>query len=155
MAQHPRSSRDQTVGGTTRQLSTQGVDVELAVPLAVTPSRTEPRWLSRTSCSRSPFPPFTVETALTKLWLVEAAWNGFDPHLIAVACTPNSLWRSKDVYLVSRAEIVEILTLTRYREPIPHSVWHCGHSATTGSAGVHCEYTDAPAAAGAGYGVEL
>ncbi|MBU8809816.1 DUF1348 family protein [Mycolicibacterium goodii] len=81
---------------------------------------------------------------MTKLWLVEAAWNAFDPHLIAVACTPNSLWRSKDVYLVSRAQIVEILTLTRYREPIPHSVWHCGHSATTGSAGVHCEYEGDP-----------
>jgi uncharacterized protein len=154
---HLRSSPEQTVGGMTRQLTVnQDVGVERALPLVGIPSLTEPRWPARANCSRPPLPPFTVETASKKLRLVEAAWNAFDPHLIAVACTPNSLWRSKDVHLVGRAEIVEFLTLKRYREidfALRMALWSfCDNRI---AARVHCEYTDAAGRSWRGYGIEL
>ena len=44
---------------------------------------------------RPPLPPFTAQTAAEKVRLAENAWNGRDPEKVALAYTPNSIWRNR------------------------------------------------------------
>ncbi|MET9310661.1 nuclear transport factor 2 family protein [Kribbella sp. NPDC003505] len=60
--------------------------------------------------SRPPFPPFDLDTALQKVQAAEDAWNTRDPEKVALAYTPDSVWRNRDVHLVGRPAIVEFLT---------------------------------------------
>lgn len=60
--------------------------------------------------SRPPFPPFEEQTALQKVQAAEDAWNTKDPHRVALAYTPDSVWRNRDLFLTGRDEIVEFLT---------------------------------------------
>jgi nuclear transport factor 2 (NTF2) superfamily protein len=60
--------------------------------------------------SRPPLPPFTAETAATKVRAAEDAWNRRDPETVALAYTPDSRWRNRDEFLNGRAEIVAFLT---------------------------------------------
>ncbi|MBS2533680.1 nuclear transport factor 2 family protein [Catenulispora sp. NF23] len=66
--------------------------------------------------SRPPFPPFDLESALQKVQAAEDAWNTRDPHKVALAYTPDSIWRNRDVHVVGRAQIVEFLTAKWERE---------------------------------------
>ncbi|MFI7241811.1 nuclear transport factor 2 family protein [Streptomyces qinglanensis] len=59
---------------------------------------------------RPPFPPFTEETALQKVQAAEDAWNTRDPQHVAMAYTPDSEWRNRDVFVTGREEIVRFLT---------------------------------------------
>lgn len=59
---------------------------------------------------RPPLPPFTAETALQKVKAAEAAWNTKNPERVAMAYTPDSEWRNRDVFFSGRAAIVEFLT---------------------------------------------
>ncbi|AUS77496.1 DUF1348 domain-containing protein [Actinoalloteichus sp. AHMU CJ021] len=59
---------------------------------------------------RPPYPPFTQETALLKVQAAEDAWNTRDPHRVATAYTPDSVWRNRDTVLRGRAEIIDFLT---------------------------------------------
>lgn len=59
--------------------------------------------------SRPPLPPFTLETATQKARLAEDAWNGRDPEKVALAYTPDSVWRNRGEFLVGRDEIVAFL----------------------------------------------
>lgn len=59
---------------------------------------------------RPPYPPFTRETALWKVQAAEDAWNTRDPERVALAYTPDSTWRNRDVFLNGREEIVAFLT---------------------------------------------
>jgi hypothetical protein len=60
---------------------------------------------------RPPLPPFTsVEAAAEKVRLAEDAWNSRDPQRIALAYTPDSEWRNREVFLSGRAEIIAFLT---------------------------------------------
>ncbi len=65
---------------------------------------------------RPPFPPFTEETALQKVQAAEDAWNTRDPHRVALAYTPDSVWRNRDVFVTGREEIVRFLTAKWERE---------------------------------------
>ncbi|GAA3184228.1 MULTISPECIES: nuclear transport factor 2 family protein [Streptomyces] len=65
---------------------------------------------------RPPRPPFTQETALRKVQAAEDAWNTRDPHRVAQAYTPDSVWRNRDTFLTGRAEIVAFLTRKWERE---------------------------------------
>ncbi len=65
---------------------------------------------------RPPFPPFTRETALQKVQAAEDAWNTRDPQRVALAYTPDSQWRNRDVFLSGREEIVDFLTRKWERE---------------------------------------
>lgn len=65
---------------------------------------------------RPPLPPFTRETAVQKVQAAEDAWNTRDPERVALAYTPDSQWRNRDVFLRGRAEIVEFLTAKWARE---------------------------------------
>ena len=46
----------------------------------------------------------------------EDAWNTRDPQHVAMAYTPDSVWRNRDVHLVGREAIVEFLTAKWERE---------------------------------------
>ncbi|MFO1074676.1 MAG: nuclear transport factor 2 family protein [Geminicoccaceae bacterium] len=58
---------------------------------------------------RPPVPPFTRETAARKVRLAEDAWNSRDPEAVALAYTPDSVWRNRSRFLTGRAEIVAFL----------------------------------------------
>jgi len=65
---------------------------------------------------RPPLPPFTRESAARKVQAAEGAWNTRDPHKVALAYSPDSVWRNRDTFLTGRAEIVEFLTAKWARE---------------------------------------
>lgn len=60
--------------------------------------------------ARPPSPPFTRETALEKVRRAEDAWNGRDPHHVALAYTPDSRWRNRSEFLQGRGAIIAFLT---------------------------------------------
>ena len=60
---------------------------------------------------RPPLPPFTPESAATKIRLAEDAWNSRDPVRVSLAYTEDSIWRNPDQFLTGRQAIVEFLHL--------------------------------------------
>ena len=58
---------------------------------------------------RSPFPPFTRETAAQKVRMAEDGWNNRDPEKVALAYTPDSQWRNRNEFPKGRDEIVAFL----------------------------------------------
>ncbi|HEX6353071.1 nuclear transport factor 2 family protein [Actinophytocola sp.] len=60
--------------------------------------------------TRPPLPPFTAETARMKVQAAEDAWNTRDPQRVALAYTPDSVWRNRDEFLTGRDEIITFLT---------------------------------------------
>ena len=50
-------------------------------------------------------PPFTMESALEKVRMAEAAWNSKDPERVALAYSPDSEWRNRTEFLRGRDEI--------------------------------------------------
>ncbi len=65
---------------------------------------------------RPPAPPFTRDTAILKVRKAEDAWNSRDPAKVALAYTPDSLWRNRSEFLQGRAAIVAFLTRKWDRE---------------------------------------
>ncbi len=59
---------------------------------------------------RPPLPPFTEETAWTKVLGAEAAWNSRDPERVAMAYSEDSQWRNRDQFVTGRDEIREFLS---------------------------------------------
>ena len=59
---------------------------------------------------RPPVPPFTVESARTKVQAAEDAWNSRDPHRVSLAYTADSQWRNRSEFLTGRPAIVEFLS---------------------------------------------
>lgn len=59
--------------------------------------------------SRPPVPPFTFDTATQKVRMAEDAWNTRDPERVALAYTPESVWRNRTEFLSGRAAIVQFL----------------------------------------------
>jgi nuclear transport factor 2 (NTF2) superfamily protein len=74
------------------------------------PAQTQP------TQSRPPLPPFTAETAASKARMAEDAWNSRDPARVALAYTPDSLWRNRAEFIRGRAEIEALLTRKWQRE---------------------------------------
>ena len=66
--------------------------------------------------SRPPFPPFDKEAAAKKARGAEDAWNGRDPHKVALAYTEDSEWRNRSEFFSGRPAIVEFLTRKWARE---------------------------------------
>jgi uncharacterized protein len=58
---------------------------------------------------RPPIPPFNLETAAQKVRAAENAWNNKNPEKIALAYTPDSVWRNRAEFLLGREEIVQFL----------------------------------------------
>jgi nuclear transport factor 2 (NTF2) superfamily protein len=66
--------------------------------------------------SRPPFPPFTRETAAKKVRAAEDAWNTRNAEKVALAYTPDSVWRNRSEFLHGRGEIVAFLKRKWARE---------------------------------------
>ena len=66
--------------------------------------------------SRPPFPPFTRETAMQKIRGAEDGWNSRDPERVALAYTPDSVWRNRAEFFSGRGAIVEFLRRKWTRE---------------------------------------
>lgn len=60
--------------------------------------------------SRPPAPPFTFETAKQKVRAAEDGWNARDPAKVALAYTPDSVWRNRATFLQGRAAIEAFLS---------------------------------------------
>ncbi|MGE5413501.1 MAG: DUF1348 family protein [Syntrophomonadaceae bacterium] len=58
---------------------------------------------------RPPFPPFDAATAAQKVRLAEDAWNGRNAERVALAYSPDSVWRNRSEFLSGREAIVEFL----------------------------------------------
>ncbi len=58
---------------------------------------------------KPPVPPFTEETARTKVKAAEDAWNTRDPDVVAKAYTEDSQWRNRDEFFTGREAIKEFL----------------------------------------------
>lgn len=78
--------------------------------------------------SRPPFPPFTDETATIKVRAAEDGWNGQDPAKIALAYSPDSVWRNRSEFVSGRNEIEAFLTGKWQREldyRLIKELWAC------------------------------
>ncbi|GAN64103.1 hypothetical protein AA0313_0746 [Acetobacter indonesiensis NRIC 0313] len=58
---------------------------------------------------RPPLPPFTAETAAQKVRAAEDVWNSRDPARVALAYTPQSVWRNRHEFIQGRTEIEAFL----------------------------------------------
>lgn len=65
---------------------------------------------------RHPLPPFTAETAATKVRLAEDGWNTRTPAKVATAYTEDSKWRNRSEFVNGREEIAAFLTRKWARE---------------------------------------
>jgi uncharacterized protein len=65
---------------------------------------------------RPPLPPFDREAAMRKVRLAEDAWNGRDPGKVALAYTPDSVWRNRAEFFSGRDAIVQFLQRKWARE---------------------------------------
>ena len=61
-------------------------------------------------------PPFTRETAITKVRMAEDGWNSRDPERVSKVYTDDSQWRNRAEFPRGRKEIVEFLTRKWARE---------------------------------------
>ncbi|HEX3957680.1 MAG TPA: nuclear transport factor 2 family protein [Trebonia sp.] len=66
--------------------------------------------------TRPPVPPFTRETAIEKVRIIEDAWNLRDPERLALGYTEDSRWRNRAEWATGRAEVVQLLKRKWTRE---------------------------------------
>ncbi|MGC4034031.1 MAG: nuclear transport factor 2 family protein [Tepidisphaeraceae bacterium] len=59
--------------------------------------------------SRPPLPPFDRVEAVQKVRMAENAWNGRDPAAVALAYTPDSVWRNRSEFFSGREAITLFL----------------------------------------------
>jgi hypothetical protein len=81
----------------------------------------------------APIPPFTRETAVTKVRMAEDGWNSRDPHRVSLAYTEDSQWRNRAEFINGRAEIVAFLTRKWHKELDYRLIKNYGPSPRTGS----------------------
>jgi len=72
--------------------------------------------MSTSEQPRPPFPPFNFETAAQKVRMAEDGWNTRDPQRVALAYTPDSLWRNRTEFFSGREAIQQFLTRKWARE---------------------------------------
>jgi uncharacterized protein len=65
---------------------------------------------SNMEAPRPPLPPFDATTAARKVRMAEDAWNTRNPDHVALAYTPDSVWRNRAEFLAGREAIVQFLT---------------------------------------------
>lgn len=58
---------------------------------------------------KHPLPPFDEESAKQKVRMAENAWNMKNPQKIALAYSPNSQWRNRNLFINGREEIAQFL----------------------------------------------
>ncbi len=72
--------------------------------------------MDTTETPRPPLPPFTFASATHKVRLAEDGWNSKDPARVALAYTPDSVWRNRSEFLQGRAQIEAFLAQKWTRE---------------------------------------
>jgi nuclear transport factor 2 (NTF2) superfamily protein len=72
--------------------------------------------VNNTAEVRPPLPPFTRETAIQKVRAAEDGWNTRDPQRVALAYTPQSVWRNRAEFVTGREAIVQFLSRKWARE---------------------------------------
>lgn len=72
--------------------------------------------MSQVEQPRPPLPPFDADTAAQKVRLAEDAWNTRDPERVALAYTPDSVWRNRAEFLRGREAIIQFLRRKWHRE---------------------------------------
>jgi uncharacterized protein len=72
--------------------------------------------MDTTENPRPPLPPFTNASAAQKVRMAEDGWNSQDPARVALAYTPDSVWRNRSDFLQGREQIVAFLTQKWVRE---------------------------------------
>ena len=75
---------------------------------------------------RFPVPPFDEAGARQKVQAAEDAWNSRDPHRVAGAYTPDSVWRNRSEFLRGRVAIKDFLTrkwATEHEYALRKSLW--------------------------------
>lgn len=65
---------------------------------------------------RPPFPPFDASSAARKARAAEDAWNSRDPARVALAYTPDTIWRNRAEWLEGRDAVVAFLNRKWARE---------------------------------------
>lgn len=58
---------------------------------------------------RPPLPPFDEAAAKQKVRMAEDGWNGRNPAKVAMAYSPDSVWRNRSEFLQGRTEIEAFL----------------------------------------------
>ena len=58
---------------------------------------------------RPPLPPFNRDTAAQKARMAEDAWNNRDPQRVALAYSPDSVWRNRAEFFQGREAIAAFL----------------------------------------------
>ncbi|MCA9063939.1 MAG: nuclear transport factor 2 family protein [Planctomycetaceae bacterium] len=61
-------------------------------------------------------PPFSSETAVTKVRMAEDAWNSRDPDRVVLAYSLDSEWRNRDQFLKGRSQLRDFLAAKWNRE---------------------------------------
>lgn len=72
--------------------------------------------MSQQEDPRPPLPPFDAQSAAKKVRMAEDAWNSRDPQRVALAYSPDSIWRNRAEFVQGRQAIVEFLTRKWNRE---------------------------------------
>ena len=84
--------------------------------------------MSTTEQPRPPLPPFTTETATQKVRMAEDTWNSRDPQRVALAYTPDSVWRNRAEFITGRTAIERFLERKWSREldyRLIKELWAC------------------------------
>jgi nuclear transport factor 2 (NTF2) superfamily protein len=78
--------------------------------------------------TRPPLPPYTPETAATKVRLAEDAWNSRDPDRVVGVYTEDTVWRNRAEFPVGRAQVKAFLQRKWSREldyRLIKELWAC------------------------------
>ena len=84
--------------------------------------------MSTIESPRPPLPPFSRESAAQKVRLAEDAWNSRDPQRVALAYTPDSVWRNRSEFLAGR-EAIEAFLVRKWSRELDYrlikELWAC------------------------------
>lgn len=84
--------------------------------------------MSTIESPRPPLPPFSRESAAQKVRLAEDAWNSRDPQRVALAYTPDSVWRNRSEFLAGR-EAIEAFLVRKWSLELDYrlikELWAC------------------------------
>lgn len=69
--------------------------------------------------TKSPLPPFTLETAKQKIQAAEDVWNTCDPERVSLAYTPDSEWRNRAEFLCGR-DAIKIFLKTKWTRELDY-----------------------------------
>lgn len=72
--------------------------------------------MSEETPTRPPLPPFDEASALAKVRQAEDSWNSRDPERVALAYTPDSVWRNRAEFITGRTAIAAFLARKWARE---------------------------------------